>query len=96
MGNRSNSHRRIRRDRSGSAKRLILTAASGSSQKILATSGPMSSRPPMMKPQAKEASAEMSKQELIVIIENQKKEIKTLQEKVQDLEFDKDAMVDNF
>tara|TARA_B110000285_G_C14924863_1_gene514484 strand:+ start:168 stop:434 length:267 start_codon:yes stop_codon:yes gene_type:complete len=72
MGNRSNSHRRIRRDRSGSAKRLIIDAAGAgtSSSKILATSGPMSSRPPMMKSsQAKEA-ADMSKEELITIIEN--------------------------
>lgn len=101
MGNRSNSHRRIRRDRSGSAKRLIIGAGerppSSGGSRILASSGPSGSRPPMMKPgQAKEASSEMSKQELIVIIENQKREIKMLQEKVQDLEFDKDGMLDNF
>jgi len=75
MGNRSNSHRRIRRDRSGSAKRLIINAGAtgGGGPKILASSGPMNSRPPMMKPsagQAKEANSDMSKQELIVIIEN--------------------------
>ena len=38
----------------------------------------------------------MSKQEMMQIIESQKRELKYLQEKVSDLENEKDQMVDNF
>ena len=38
----------------------------------------------------------MTPAELITIIENQKKDTRSLQAKVQELELDKEAMVDNF
>ena len=49
----------------------------------------------MMKPSVPKET-DMNKTELLSIIENQKSEIKSLQDKVSDLEYERDAMIDNF
>jgi hypothetical protein len=95
-GLRSSSARSLRPSNSG--KKLREQSASRSKIKEVTN---LSSKPPrgsQMKPPkgVSDAYKEMSKNEMIQIIESYKKEIGHLQDKVKDLEQENDQMVDNF
>ena len=62
------------------------------------STGDSAQKPPKASPmkQSLEVNADMSKQEMMQIIESQKKELKYLQERVSQLDLEKDQMVDNF